>query len=127
MSAFRTVLRSSAAHGLFAATVFGCWTFWANRMHPMPAPLIAALVQAALSATIAVGQKKLMELVYGRTASLILPVLAAITYSMVVIVTVHTLARTPEILATILPPWTIGIFYATAYTLALRRLARAPS
>ncbi len=123
MTLMHTLARSSAMHAAFAATLLGGWAVYANSGHPMPAPLIAGIVQGALSAVIAVGQKAIMERVHARTQTLPPPILASVTFSLIVIVVLHTLARTPELLATISLPWTIGLIYSTLYTLTLHRTA----
>jgi len=120
----RALARSSAVHGAVAAALLGGWALWANRMHPMPAPLVAGLVQGALSATIAIAQKKIIEAVHARTRTPVPPILAACAFSLAVILVVHTLARTPELLATMSLPWGVGCLYAAIYAATLHRLAR---
>lgn len=103
----------------------GGWAFFANRMHPMPAPLIAAVVQGVISASIATMQKWAIDRIFARTPNFALCVLAGVTISLVTITTGHWLAGTPEILTTITVPWLIGVFYVSSYTLAKQRLARS--
>ncbi len=131
MTTVQRLARSSPVHGAFAALMLGGWAVFANAAHPWPAPLIAGLVQGALSACIALGQKAIIERTLARitptrTGATVWPVLISGTFSLVVIVTLHTLARTPELLATISLPWTMGLIYSTLYTLTLQRQSKVP-
>ena len=125
MDLIRRLARSSAAHVAFGFVAMGGWAVFANRHHPMPAPLVAGAVQGVITATITGAMKWIMDRVHGATASVPLAVLAACAASLVTITTLHTLAGTPELWATISVPWSIGVVYATLYTLTLHRTRKA--
>lgn len=123
MSATRP-LRSSALHMAVAFLGMGAWAAFANRAHDPPAPLVAGLVQGALSALLTLVMKRMMETVStrlpGRAGLVLLPLLAVLL-SLVVLITLHRIAGTPEIAATIALPLTVTAIYATSYSLALWR------
>ena len=117
-------LRSSALHMAVAFCGMGAWAAFANRAHDMPAPLIAGLVQGALSALLTLVMKRMTETASARLtgpAGLILPPALAICLSLAVLVTLHRLAGTPEIMATIALPLTATTIYSVSYSLALWR------
>lgn len=122
-----SVARSSALHMAAAFLAMGGWAVLANRAHPMPGPLIAGLVQGALSAAITLGLKRGVEALArylpGRYA-LFVPPVAAWAASAALLSAVHRLAGTPEVLATILVPNGVATVYALLYTVALWKSAR---
>ena len=102
----------------------GGWAVFANHDHPMPLPLVAGLVQGALSGAITFGLKRMIEFLASRLAgiqALVLPPLAAILLSVALLTSIHTLAGTPEIFATIVLPTGVTAVYSTIYTAALWR------
>ena len=58
-------------------------------------------------------------------AALVLPPLIAVALSLAVLTSIHALAGTPEILATIALPPSVTAIYSTIYTSALWRIRRA--
>ncbi len=125
MSLFRTIIAHRATHIAFAFVALGGWAFWANRMHEMPAPLIAGLLQGVISATITIGLQWIIHRVYGRTRNAGLSMITAALFSLATISSLHALAGTPEIMATIAIPWMVGCIYVIAYTSGLHRRSRA--
>jgi hypothetical protein len=110
--------RSSSVHVGFAFLVMGAWAAFANRAHALPAPLVAAAVQGALSGTITLFLKRGIEFLAARLsgpAALVLPPLAAFVTSFTLLGAIHTLAGTPEILATVAVPLTVATSYAALY------------
>lgn len=102
----------------------GGWAVFANRAHEMPAPLIAGLVQGLLTATITLFLKRIIESIFHGTAGifrLLLPTLAALLVSLVLLTAIHTFAGTPALLATISVPLTVSTLYAFFYSLTLSR------
>jgi len=61
---------SSIVHVLFAFLAMGGWAFFANRMHPMPRPLIAGFVQGVLSGCLTLFLKSVVEAYRGGSAAL---------------------------------------------------------
>ena len=118
------VARSGWTHVAAAFLAMGSWAAFANRAHPMPAPLLAGLVQGAISATITLGLNRAIEALVGRLdglAALIVPPLAACAVSATLLTALHTAAGTPEILATLAVPLTVATSYAALYTFTLWR------
>lgn len=105
----------------------GGWVVLANRTHPWPQPLIAGVVQGALSGAITFVLKRMVERLassFSGIASLVLPPLIAVALSLALLTSIHTLAGTPEILATIALPTGVTAIYSTIYTAALWRIRR---
>ncbi|MEX0407802.1 hypothetical protein ABGN05_19250 [Aquibium sp. LZ166] len=122
-----TLTGSSTAHVLVAFAAMGGWAVFANRMHAMPAPLLAGLVQGVVSGTITYFLKRTVEALSARfdgIGRLVLPPAIAFATSLVVLVTLHGLTGTPEILRTIALPLSISTGYAALYSHALWRRER---
>ena len=120
--ALARLARSGAVHMGFAFLAMGGWAVFANREHAMPAPIIAGVVQGALSACITLFLKRVVEAIATRLtglSALVVPPLAAFAISVTLLVTLHTLAGTPEVLATIAVPLTVATTYAALYNYAL--------
>lgn len=117
-------LRSTPAHMLAGFLAMGGWAVLANAAHPMPRPLIAGLVQGVLSAIITLFLKRMIEGIATRfhgVAALLVPPLAAVLTSFLLLFTIHRLAGTPELALTILLPLTVSGSYAFLYSLVLWR------
>lgn len=113
---------SSVVHMAVAFLAMGSWAVFANRAHPPPGPLLAGLVQGSLSAFITLFLKRCIERLaarYGGVSGLVLPPLYAGMTSLTLLYSVHTLAGTPEVLATIAVPLTVATCYAILYTYTL--------
>jgi ABC-type cobalamin transport system permease subunit len=120
------VPRQSAVHMAGAFLAMGGWAIFANRSHPMPDPLIAGILQGALSALITLFLKRMIEALSMRLSgsyALVLPPLGAAVVSFVLLVTLHSLAGTPEIAATIAIPLIVSTSYALLYSYSLWRRA----
>lgn len=120
----RSLMASSVVHVAFAFLAMGSWAAFANRTHPMPAPLQAGLIQGALSAAITLLLKRGIEALArrfsGQTALLAPPLIAGLV-SAGLLTTIHTIGGTPEILRTIAVPLTVATSYAALYNLSLWR------
>ncbi len=141
MSAFKAVREwmasSTIAHVGFAFIAMGGWAVFANRDHSLGQALLAGLVQGAISATLTLFLMKGLERMSAmffrqrgpqeaggrRIAALIVPPLITATSILIVLITAHTLAGTPEIAATIAVPFTVSTSYAILYNLRLWRSA----
>jgi hypothetical protein len=116
--------RNGNVHVAFAFLAMGGWAVFANRMHPMPRPLYAGLVQGVLSVGITLVLKTVVEALAARFSgvpALVLPPLAASLISAGLLSTIHAIAGTPEIAATIAVPLTVATSYAAAYNYSLWR------
>lgn len=123
-----TLLRSTALHMAVAFLAMGGWAAFANHRHPMPAPLLAGAVQGTVSALITFGLKRMLEAMARRLTglrALILPPFAAALSSLLLLVTIHRLAGTPEIAGTVAVPLSVTTLYAGLYSLALWRRPHA--
>lgn len=122
------LMRSSIVHVGFAFLAMGSWAAFANRAHPMPAPLQAGLLQGAISATITLVLKRCIEYLASRfsglTALLAPPVIASLV-SATLLTILHTLGGTPEIAKTIAVPLTVATSYAALYNYSLWRIRKA--
>lgn len=122
------LMRSSIVHVAFAFLAMGSWAAFANRAHPMPAPLQAGLIQGALSAGITLLLKRSIEGLSRRftgiTALLAPPVIAGLASASLLTV-IHTVAGTPEIGRTIAVPLTVATSYAALYNFSLWRSRKA--
>jgi len=114
------------AHMAAGFLLMGSWAAFANRAHPMPAPLLAGAVQGTLTAIITLGLKRMVEALAARLsgiAALALPTAAACAASATILATVHTLAGTPEVLATLAVPTTVATLYAALWAWRLQEKA----
>lgn len=122
------LMRSSIVHVAFAFIAMGSWAAFANRAHPMPAPLLAGLIQGTLSALITLLLKRGIEYLArrfsGLTALLAPPVIAGLVSASVLTV-IHTIGGTPEIGRTIAVPLTVATSYAALYNLSLWQSRKA--
>ncbi|MEM7746113.1 MAG: hypothetical protein AAF409_20655 [Pseudomonadota bacterium] len=121
--------QSSAMHMAGAFVLMGTWAVFANRDHPMPAPVIAGIVQGMLSALITLGLKTVIETIARRLEgwrARLLPPLVAGMVSFGLLSAIHWAAGTPEIIRTVLLPLAVSTSYAAGYAQALWRLRRAP-
>ncbi len=124
----RRVAQNSLVHIGVAFLAMGGWAVFANRAHALPQPLVAGVVQGALSGAITFVLKRMIERLassFSGIAALVLPPLIAVALSLAVLTSIHALAGTPEILATIALPTSVTAIYSTIYTAALWRIRRA--
>jgi hypothetical protein len=124
----RPLAQNSLVHIAVAFLAMGGWAVFANRAHPWPQPLFAGIVQGALSGAITFVLKRMIERLASRfsgIAALVLPPLIAVGLSVAVLSSIHALAGTPEILATMALPVSVTAIYSTIYTAALWRTGRA--
>jgi mannose/fructose/N-acetylgalactosamine-specific phosphotransferase system component IIC len=122
------LMKSSIVHVAFAFLAMGSWAAYANRAHPMPAPLLAGLIQGTLSAIITLLLKRGIEYLASRftgLAALLAPPVIAGLVSASVLSVIHTIGGTPEIARTIAVPLTVATSYAALYNLSLWRGRRA--
>lgn len=120
-----SLAESSRAHMAGGFLLMGSWAAFANRAHPMPAPLLAFLVQGTLTALITLGLKRMLEALAARLpgrAALLVPPLAACLVSLALLATVHGLAGTPEVPTTLAVPTSVATLYAALYAWRLWRI-----
>ena len=119
--------QSGLVHVLFAFVMMGSWAVYANWGHPMPKPLIAGILQGALSGAITFALKRSLDYLRGHVARAVgwwLPPLIALSISFCLLVTAHLIAGTPEVARTISLPFSVASLYALGYNFLMWR--RAP-
>ena len=112
--------------GIAAFMVFGGWALIANRAHPVPDMTRAALAQGFMSLVSSTCSVLLLEYLYGlgRTPAIKF-VLGALGTPVIILLALtggHLLAKTPNVVATLLPSWISGTVFCIVYTMNLRRL-----
>ncbi|MEI2300364.1 hypothetical protein [Ensifer sp. MJa1] len=120
----RALAGRGAVHVAFAFIAMGGWAFFANRLHPMPRPIVAAGVQGTISALLALYLKTMIDALSRRfhgVSKLVLPPVIACLGSSAVLVTIHAASGTPEILKTIALPLAVSTSYAALYNYAISR------
>ncbi|TCU20349.1 hypothetical protein [Rhizobium sullae] len=114
--------RSSAVHVSFAFLAMGSWALFANSAHPLPRMLLAGFVQGALSACLTLFLKSAVESLSKRfsgSAAFIAPPLIACFGSASILIVIHTLSGTPEILRTVAVPLAVSTSYAAIYNYSI--------
>jgi fructose-specific phosphotransferase system IIC component len=122
-----TMAQNTFVHVAFGFLAMGAWAVFANRNHPLPDALLAGLVQGTVSGMLTLFLKKGLEWMSARfkgLSALVLPPLITAATILTILFTAHTLAGTPEILATIAVPFTVSTTYAILYNLRLWRVER---
>ena len=122
------LMRSSVVHVGFAFLAMGSWAAFANRAHPLPAPLLAGVIQGTLSAIITLLLKRGIEYLASRFSgltALLAPPLIAGVVSASLLTLIHTIGGTPEIARTIAVPLTVATSYAALYNFSLWRSRKA--
>lgn len=117
-----TLSKSTPLHAFGGFFLMGGWAFFANSAHPMPTPLVAGVLQGALTACITLVLKTLIERIHQRSAGpmrLILPPLCAGLSSLTLLTLFHSAAGTPALLTTISVPLIVSTTYSLLYTLRL--------
>jgi hypothetical protein len=118
--------RASAVHVGVAFLAMGGWTLFANRTHGSAA-IVPALAQGTVSGLITLVLKRVLEAFSARLSgplAYVMPPLATASVILALLIGLHRLIGTPEILATIAVPWSVSTAYAILYTAALRRNPR---
>jgi hypothetical protein len=105
----------------------GAWAVFANRGHGTAAMALAGLAQGAVSCVITLILKRSLEAMSARLSgplAVIVPPLVTCAVVLVVLLSVHSLAGTPEVWATISVPYTVSSAYAWIYAAGLALAAR---
>jgi hypothetical protein len=124
IEAIRRLARHGAVHVLFAFLVMGGWAVLANVGHPPAQRIVAGVVQGAMSACLTLFLKTAIDALARRLAgwtAFWLPPLVACAGSTMILVAVHRLNGTPEILKTIAVPLLVSTSYATVYSYSIFR------
>ena len=119
------IAQSSVTHVLFAFLMMGGWALYANWQHPMPKPIVAGLVQGALSACLTYFLKSTLDALAQRMSrgySFWLPPLIACSASLCILLAAHYFAGTPEIIRTISVPFSVATLYAVTYNLIMWKI-----
>ncbi len=125
-------------HMTFGFALMGAWAWFANRTHPMPAPIIAGIVQGSLSAVLTLMFKAIMDWILpllirlpllrvhtgiGTGLAIAVPTATVFLLSNAILRMAHGQAGTPEVGATIVVPIFAVSLYALVYsTIRWRRM-----
>ncbi|EJL56677.1 hypothetical protein PMI09_01681 [Rhizobium sp. CF122] len=118
MAPLRRLAQSSVMHVLIAFVAMGGWAVLANSNHPLQRALLAGVVQGGLSACLTFFLKTVIERLskqFEGRAGLWAPPLIASLGSTTVLISIHALSGTPEILKTIAVPLAVSTSYAAVY------------
>ena len=122
------VLKSSLVHVAFGFLLMGGWALFANRAHGLAGACLPALVQGTVSGGLTGALKKTLEALDGRLSgalAFIIPPAVTAGSILVLLVLVHSLIGTPELVATIAFPWSLSTLYAIVYNAGLVRARRS--
>ncbi|MBW9114197.1 hypothetical protein JNB88_11145 [Rhizobium cauense] len=120
----RRLVQSSVTHVLFAFFAMGGWAVLANVNHPLQRALLAGVVQGGLSACLTFFLKTVIERLskqFKGAAGLWAPPLIACLASTAMLISIHALSGTPEILRTVAIPLAVSTSYAAIYNYFLYR------
>ena len=126
-SAVAGLARSGVVHGAVAFLAMGGWAAFANRGHGSEAMALAGAVQGAISCVITLILKRSLEAMFARlggAAAVAVPPMVTMAVVLAALLTIHRLAGTPEIWATIAVPYGVSSTYAWIYTATLAMAAR---
>lgn len=122
------LLKSSLVHVAFGFLLMGGWALFANRSHGLAAAWLPALAQGVLSGALTGALKKTLETLDGRFAgplAFVIPPTVTAGSILALLVLVHRLIGTPELVATIAFPWSVSTLYAFLYNAGLVRARRS--
>lgn len=118
--AVRSLLAATAA-----ACAYGGWAYYVNAPISEEAGLQAAAIQGGYSFLLTTGMTLLMEyfsrLFRNSALAIVKTIITISVLCFTVAYSAHWLARTPEIMMTILPGFSIGLAYTTLYVIAFNR------
>lgn len=121
---FRRFAGASATHVGFAFLAMGGWALYANSAHGLADAVGPAVAQGVLSGLITLGLKRVLEALRPRfsvLAAYVAPPVLTASVVLAVLVLVHRLIGTPEMVRTIAVPWSVSTLYAFAYAATLAR------
>lgn len=112
--------------GTGALLLFGGWALFANREHATSDMIRAAIAQGSFSFASSTLSVLLLEYLYSLGSTPLRQTLFAMIGTPAILLGVmtigHLLARTPNVVVTLLPSWLSGCTFAVVYTLNLRRM-----
>jgi hypothetical protein len=117
----RALSQNTWVHIAIGAALMGSWAVFANRSHGIPERIEAGVVQGALSRVLT----GLLKGIADRLRVILSRVLAAagaLVVSAVVLLSVHGLAGTPELAATVAVPLVVSCTYIFVYAYLRREL-----
>jgi len=125
-----SVAESKWVHIAFAFLAMGGWAAFANRAHGLAPATLAGLVQGALSALITFVLQAALTAMFQRLsglAALLAPPTVTCVVVLGVLVSMHRLAGTQEVLQTIALPYAVSSLYAWIFTARLYQRRNAPT
>ena len=112
------ILKSSILHVAVGFLLMGGWALFANRSHGLDQAWLPAVAQGTLSAGLTFALKRTLEALNGRVpgvSAFVVPPLITAGTILLLLVGVHRLIGTPELVATIAVPWSLSTLYAIVY------------
>lgn len=106
----------------FAFLAMGGWAVFANHRHGLERAAISGLAQGTVSGLLTLGLKRFLEAAAARLpdlAATILPPSLSCVVVLIILLTVHHLAGTPNVWATISIPYAVSSSYAWSYSALL--------
>lgn len=111
-----------------AFILWGGWAAYINSRHGTAEALRSGLAQGIASFAITIFLTFSVARLHGslrqRFARAVLPALATVTLTGSLLVALHTLAGTPEVLATVVPPITVAALYCLYVNLKIANVFR---
>ena len=107
-------------NGIFAATIYGIWTYYANNI----GAATSALTQASLSFTLTFFVAFSLELINKHTQSfskVIIYIVMLLCMLATVQISIHYIMNTQNIIKTVTPSLMIGTLYIVSYILHLNK------
>ena len=107
---------------VFAFLAMGGWAVFANHRHGLERAAISGLAQGTVSGLLTLGLKRFLEAAAARlpdVAAAILPPALTCVVVLIILLTVHHLAGTPDVWATISVPYAVSSSYAWVYSAML--------
>ena len=113
---------------LIAVIGYGGWAYYSNAMVDTTIAIRAACIQGGYSGLLTLFNVLILEALFRKldphlpcNANMALTLLIATTLQYAIIIPVHWLNQTPNILTTLLPGFVIGTLFSAAYLLSLKR------
>lgn len=117
----KTLLQHPLSHSLAGMCLMGGWAAWSNSGFAMPAPLIAALTQGALTGGITFLMHRVVERVFTVSLCWFCAAVCGMATSALFLVGGHTIAGTPAFWQTIVVPLCGASIYTLSFGFSLRK------
>lgn len=124
-------VRSKIFHGILAFFLWGGWALYANWAHGIRSSMTSAIAQGVLSFGItnfmAISMEFLLKFSKKPMVQFFYAVFGTCTVQLSMLVGVHIIVNTPELLSTVFPAAVVAFSYCVFYTLGLIRVQNSVS